>query len=71
MSSYCKRLAKHERTRFENLSNRKYVKESPKYFTSFNIFTSDGQNLTVESEKPMTLYEAQYHYKALSISGNE
>lgn len=43
----------------------------PKTYTSFNIFTRDGQNLTVTSEKPMTLEEAQYHYHALSISGNE
>ena len=71
MSNYCKRLAKQERARIKKLSERKYVKEPPKYFTSFNIFTQDGQNLTVESKKPMTLEEAQYHYKALSISGNE
>lgn len=48
---------------------RLYVPE--KRYTSFNIFTRDGRNVTVTSEKPMTLYEAQYHYHALSISGNE
>ena len=41
-----------------------------KRYTSFNIFTRDGENLTVTSEKPMTLEEAQYHYHALSISAN-
>ena len=43
----------------------------PKRYTSFHIFTSDGENRTVTSEKPMTLDEALYHYHALSISGNE
>lgn len=43
----------------------------PKTYTSFNIFTEDGRNITVTSEKPMTLVEAQYHYHALSISANE
>ena len=43
----------------------------PKTYTSFNIFTEDGQNRTVTSEKPMTIEEAQYHYNALSISGND
>ena len=45
--------------------------QPPKQYTSFNIFTRDGQNITVTSKRPMTLEEAQYHYKALSISGNE
>ena len=44
--------------------------QPPKRYTSFNIFTRYGENLTVTSKKPMTLVEAQYHYKALSISGN-
>lgn len=42
-----------------------------KKYMSFNIFTRDGDNRTVTSEKPMTLNEALYHYHALSISGNE
>jgi hypothetical protein len=42
-----------------------------KKYTSFNIFTRDGQNLTVTSERPMTIEEALYHYNALSISGND
>ena len=38
---------------------------------SFNIFTEYGENIVVKSAKPMTLAEAQYHYKALSISAND
>ena len=48
---------------------RVYVPE--KRYTSFNIFTRDGENLVVSSRKPMTLTEAQYHFGALSISGND
>lgn len=39
--------------------------------TSFNIFTKYGENLVVKSPKPMTLDEAQYYFKALSISAND
>lgn len=46
-----------------------YVPE--KQYTSFNIFTKGGENLVVTSKKPMTLTEAQYHFGALSISGND
>lgn len=42
-----------------------------KKYTSFNIFTRDGENRTVTSKRPMTLDEAMYYYHALSISGNE
>jgi len=42
-----------------------------KLYTSFNIFTQYGENRTVTSKTPMTLVEAQYHYKALAISGND
>ncbi len=45
--------------------------QPPKTYTSFNIFTRDGQNMTVTSKRPMTIEEAQYHYHALSISGND
>lgn len=41
-----------------------------KKYTNFNIFTRDGQNLTVTSKRPMTIQEALYHYNALSISAN-
>ena len=50
---------------------RKAYFQPPKMYTSFNIFTRDGQNLTVTSKKPRTLIEAQYHYEALAISGND
>lgn len=43
----------------------------PKQYTSFNIFTREGENLVVTSKKPMTIYEAQYYFNALSISGND
>lgn len=47
-----------------------YVPE--KLYTSFNIFTKYGKNLiNVKSPRPMTLDEAQYHFGALSISGND
>lgn len=39
--------------------------------TSFNIFSRNGENLVVNSKKPMTLEEAQYHFNALSISAND
>ena len=39
--------------------------------TSFNIFSRDGENLVVKSPRPMTLAEAQYHFKALAISAND
>lgn len=38
-------------------------------FKRFNVFTSSGKNVVVESDKPMTLDEAMYKYKALSIGG--
>ena len=38
-------------------------------FKRFNVFTSSGENVVMESDKPMTLYEAMYKYKALSIGG--
>lgn len=43
----------------------------PKLYRKFNISTKDGENKVVTSNKPMALEEAQYHFDALSISGNE
>ena len=43
----------------------------PKMYTSFNIFTQYGENIVVKSDRPMTLEEAQFKYKALAISGND
>ena len=38
-------------------------------FKRFNVFTSSGKNVVVKSDKPMTLDEAMYEYKALAIGG--
>jgi hypothetical protein len=70
MSSYCRKISKGKVTKQKSKPVRK-VYTPPKYYTSFNIFTQDGRNITVESKKPMTIDEAQYYYKALSISGND
>ena len=43
----------------------------PKMYTSFNIFTQYGENRVVTSDRPMTLEEAQFKFKALAISGND
>ena len=69
MSNLCKRLSKRKKPTVKQRVNK--MREACKFYTSFNIFTRDGQNLTVTPQRQMTLYEAQYHYKALSISGNE
>ena len=45
--------------------------QPPKMYTSFNIFTKCGENKLVKSNKPMTIEAAQYHFNALSISGND
>lgn len=70
MSNIIKRMARKARKR-DTTRHRPQRHERPKLYTDFNIFTHDGQNLRVKSEKPMTLEEAMYKYKALSISGNE
>ena len=70
MSNIIKRLAKKQK-RGTFLKRRKEYRRPPKRYTSFNIFTQYGENIVVESDRPMTLEEAQFHYKALSISGNE
>ena len=70
MSSYCRRLSKGKVT--EQKSKPIFKTYTPqKCYTSFNIFTQDGSNITVESNIPMTIDEAQCYYNALSISGNE
>ena len=74
MSSLVRRIAKSADRKFTRLERKemiRYHRVSCKRYKSFNIFTRDGQNLTVTSNKPMTLAEAQYHYRALSISGND
>ncbi len=49
---------------------RREIREREKRYTSFSIFTKYGENRVVKSDRPMTLIEAQYHFGALSISGN-
>ena len=70
MSNIIKRLIKQSH-KLVFKRKRKEYKSPPKKYTSFNIFTRDGENLTVDSPKPMTVDEARYYFKALSISGNE
>ena len=70
MSSYCRKLSKCNVTKQKSKPVRK-VYTPPKYYTSFNIFTQDGSNITVESNTPMTIDEAQCYYNALGISGND
>lgn len=74
MSNLVKRIAKQSNRKFDRLERkerRRSYRYTCKRYTSFNIFTRDGENLTVTSKTPMTLAEAQYHYRALSISGND
>jgi len=42
-----------------------------KTYTSFNVFTRDGRNIVLSSERPLTLEEAEIKFNALAISGNE
>lgn len=73
MSSYCRKLSKGKVTKQKSKKSKPVCNAytPPKYYTSFNIFTQDGRNITVESKTPMTIDEAQCYYKALSISGND
>ena len=70
MSIYCRRLSKGKvaKQKSKPVSN---VHTPQKCYTSFNIFTQDGSNITVESNTPMTIDEAQCYYNALGISGND
>ena len=70
MSSYCRRLSKGNVTKQKSKPIFKTYTPQ-KCYTSFNIFTQDGSNITVESNIPMTIDEAQCYYNALGISGNE
>ena len=42
-----------------------------KTYKSFNVFTRDGRNVVLNSERPLTLEEAEIEFNALAISGNE
>ena len=70
MSSYCRRLSKGNVTKQKSKPIFKTYTPQ-KCYTSFNIFTQDGSNITVESNIPMTIDEAQCYYNALGISGND
>ncbi len=69
MSNILRRMAKAKKLTPKQRVHK--MREACKFYTSFNIFTRDGENLVVHSSKPMTIYEAHFHYKALSISGIE
>ena len=70
MSIYCRRLSKGKVAKQK--SKPVFKAYTPqKCYTSFNIFTQDGSNITVESNTPMTIDEAQCYYNALGISGND
>ena len=68
MSSLCRRMAKPKKISARKKRQEMHRRCSRQY-TSFNIF--NGENVVVHSEKPMTEVEAQYRYRALSISGIE
>lgn len=71
MSSYCRRISRQKEKAHQMGKRVKVYKPAPKLYKSFNIFTRDGENRVVTTDRPMTIEEAQYHFKALSISGNE
>ena len=71
MSNICKRIAK--RTPREKVTKEmRYAEEVAltKRYKKFNIFVRGG-NKQVSAPYPMTLAEAQYYFKALSIGGIE
>lgn len=68
MSSFAKRISKPKKVPVRKV--RQAIRERcTREYTSFNIFTREGENLVVHSRRPMTVVEAQYIYGALSISG--
>lgn len=71
MSNICKRISRQSRKAHQMGKRVKVYRPAPKRYMSFNIFTRDGENRVVTTERPMTIEEAQYKFKALSISGNE
>lgn len=68
MSSLCKRLAKPKKLivrKVRQEMNRRCRKE----YTSFNVFTRNGKNMVLHTQRPMTEVEVQYIYGVLSVSG--
>lgn len=70
MSNICKRIVCRQRARQLKKSKGGCKNFAPKQYTSFNIFTRDGKNKVVTTERPMTESEAMVYFDALSISGN-
>jgi len=68
MSSICRRIAKPKKVHARKRRQEMHRHCSKKY-TSFNIFTKQGENVVINTQRPMTEVEAQYIYGALSISG--
>ncbi len=77
MSNLCKRMVKQQKAKVHKAERKERKRkllleyQQRRKYTSFNIFTRDGENLVVSSDRPMTLEEARQYYKALSISGND
>ena len=73
MSNLCRRMAKPKKVcpRKKRQAMHKFCNEHYKYYTSFNVFTKQGENLTVEAPRPMTIYEARIYFNVLCISGIE
>ncbi len=70
MSSLCRRMAKPKKI-CARKKRQELHRRCSRQYTLFNIFTRNGENVVVHSEEPMTVVEAQYRYRALSISGIE
>jgi len=70
MSSFAKRISKAKKLTPKKEARRIY--RACKTYTSFNVFTKDGENIVVHTKTPMTVNEAKgiYHC-ALCIGGIE
>ena len=68
MSNLCKRMARPKKVCPRKKRQAMHRRCSKKY-TSFNIFTKDGKNTTIKTDRPMTEIEVHYIYGALSVSG--
>lgn len=68
MSSFAKRIAKPKKV-IARKRRQAMHRHCSKEYTSFNVFTRDGKNTVLHTQRPMTEVEAQYIYGVLSISG--
>lgn len=66
---WCGKVIKEKKKRVKENKRPAFI--PPKLYKSFNIFTKNGRNIVVESDRPLTLDEAMHKYGALSISGND